>query len=564
MLALRAPTVLGVSCVPSFYSTQTPDDSVDDVIIGSGMGGMVLAGILSRQGRRVCVLEQHYVPGGVTHSFRRPGHRWNVGVHVIGDVHPTSLNGMILNDLCERPIVWDSLGEHYDRVEFVDESFEIPSSEEAFQSALENRFPDEREGIRKYFEMIRRATFVSILHFVYKCLPWHGKWAMWPWLRRPSKEFTLRTTQQTVETATSDPKLRRLLMAQWGYYGTPPSESSFVAHAQVTAHFFKGGYYPRGGGSLFAENLLGPVVKRGGSVAIRAQVKQILFRGKRATGVELASGKVIEAKRVFSNAGAYATAALMGVHPSFAPWAEEVKKLPSSSGHVSLFLGLDQGSEELGLGARNLWVYGDEIEKVQNVSDVPYPTEKFSPMGYWFSFGSAKDHAHDHEKFGHSAQAITFVPSDWFEPFFDKKRGKRGADYERLKETIQQGLLDAILKRFPQLEGHIQHVELSTPASTHTFTGRPKGSVYGLAASPARFWSLKFGTRTPSPNVFLTGADAAMVGVMGALAGGLLAAYTASPWSTIRYLFRLFRRTSRTSKKPVLGPAPTTPESSSP
>jgi len=330
-------------------------------------------------------------------------------------------------------------------------------------------------------------------------------------------------------------------MAQWGYYGTPPSESSFVAHAQVTAHFFQGGYYPRGGGAEFAENLLKPVVEKGGSVSIRSRVKRILFQGKRATGVELESGKVIYAKRIFSNAGAHATASLMGGGEHFAKWVSEVRALPLSSGHVSLFLGLDQGADELGLGARNLWVYGDEVERVQNVDQLPYPKETFSPVGYWFSFGSAKDKSHDHARFGHSAQVITFVPSEWFVPFFDKKRGKRGKDYEALKRTIQEGLLESILKRFPQLEGHIKHVELSTPASTHSFTGRPTGSVYGLAASPKRFWSLSFGTRTPSPNVFLTGADAAMVGVMGALAGGLLAAYTASPWSTIRYLFRLFR-----------------------
>ncbi|MCA9693431.1 MAG: NAD(P)-binding protein, partial [Myxococcales bacterium] len=35
------------------------------------MGGMTTAAMLARLGKRVLVLEQHYVPGGFTHEFRR-------------------------------------------------------------------------------------------------------------------------------------------------------------------------------------------------------------------------------------------------------------------------------------------------------------------------------------------------------------------------------------------------------------------------------------------------------------------------------------------------------------
>ena len=44
-------------------------------VIGSGMGGMVCAALLAKTGKRVLVLEQHYVPGGFTHTFSRKGMR---------------------------------------------------------------------------------------------------------------------------------------------------------------------------------------------------------------------------------------------------------------------------------------------------------------------------------------------------------------------------------------------------------------------------------------------------------------------------------------------------------
>ena len=43
----------------------------DSIVIGSGMGGLTTAALLSDLGRKVCVLEQHYTAGGFTHSYER-------------------------------------------------------------------------------------------------------------------------------------------------------------------------------------------------------------------------------------------------------------------------------------------------------------------------------------------------------------------------------------------------------------------------------------------------------------------------------------------------------------
>jgi all-trans-retinol 13,14-reductase len=45
------------------------EEEYDTIIIGSGMSGLALGAILSKEGEKVLILERHYVPGGCTHTI---------------------------------------------------------------------------------------------------------------------------------------------------------------------------------------------------------------------------------------------------------------------------------------------------------------------------------------------------------------------------------------------------------------------------------------------------------------------------------------------------------------
>ena len=77
-----------------FSMKKVPKD-LDFIVIGSGGGGMYAAALLSRLGKKVLVVEQHYVAGGCMHEFEIGGFKFDTGVEYIAlstiDCVPTLL-----------------------------------------------------------------------------------------------------------------------------------------------------------------------------------------------------------------------------------------------------------------------------------------------------------------------------------------------------------------------------------------------------------------------------------------------------------------------------------------
>src|SRR5437867_10705946 len=77
-----------------------PDNSYDAVVIGAGIGGLICANLLARNGLRVLLVEQHYMAGGYCSTFRRKGFTFDAATHfypLLGI--PATITGKLLSDL---------------------------------------------------------------------------------------------------------------------------------------------------------------------------------------------------------------------------------------------------------------------------------------------------------------------------------------------------------------------------------------------------------------------------------------------------------------------------------
>ena len=137
----------------------------DVVIIGSGLGGLSSAAILSREGFRVCVLEKHFQIGGCLQTFKRDGIVFDTGIHYIGSMD----EGQVLNRLFKYFKVLDKVklkkldGEGFDRVSLLNDekTYNYGMGYGRFIDGMLENFPGEKESILNYTEIIKKI-FASL------------------------------------------------------------------------------------------------------------------------------------------------------------------------------------------------------------------------------------------------------------------------------------------------------------------------------------------------------------------------------------------------------------------
>lgn len=508
------------------YRSGRAADHYDVIVIGSGIGGLCLAALLAKLGRRVCVLEQHYTAGGFTHSYEREGFEWDVGVHYIGEVHkPHSTLRRLFDVISDGALQWAPMDPVYDRIIIGKRRVDFVAGREAFADSLIAQFPDDAAAIREYIRVVDETARSAQKFFAGQGMPrllGRAYRAARPML---VPRTCFQTVRQVLEGLTSNQELIGVLTGQWGDYGMTPSEASFLMHATVAKHYFGGGSYPVGGSWRIAETIVPVIRDAGGEVFTYARVEEIVIDKGRATGVRMDTGDILRADQIVSAAGARVT--FEQLLPAAARerfgYVEKLQRVRASGAHLCVYAGFKGSAAELGLPRTNLWIYPTPNHEVNVARFRDDPAAPF-PLLY-ISFPSAKDPEWEQTHPGTSTvEILTMAPWEWFEKWEGTTWGQRGKDYQALKAGFQVRLLEALYKELPQLRDALVYAELSTPLSTAWFGNYPQGEIYGLDHDVDRFRQEWLHPITPIPGLALTGQDVVTAGVGGAMMGSLMTA----------------------------------------
>ena len=138
----------------TLYTHDNQTKKYDVVVIGSGLGGLVSAVILAKEGKKVVVLEKNNQYGGNLQTFVRDKTIFDTGVHYIGGLN----KGENLYNYFDYLNIADKLKlqqldkDGFDIISFDDDENEYPIAQtyQNFVAQLTKFFPEEEENLIKY------------------------------------------------------------------------------------------------------------------------------------------------------------------------------------------------------------------------------------------------------------------------------------------------------------------------------------------------------------------------------------------------------------------------------
>jgi len=501
-MASIAASMTTIGCMSSKFVNKLAEEGKNPsdypvVVIGSGMGGLASAVYLSKAGFPVTVIEQHNVPGGYATAFKRGDFNFDVSLHFFGlpeDIYQElGLEGKVERiplDLKRRLISKD-------------EDITIPKlSPEQLITALIERYPNEKDGIRNYFEFCF-AVFDELTRFGKKMESGSIFLPSMP-LQYP-KMWSLRniSLSDLQNKYIKDPMIMKFLNSgSCSIYGLPPSQLSGLMGAASTGIFFKSQFYYFKSRSQDLSNGLASVIKDNKGVLVyNKTVNKIFTDNNRVTGVQIDDGKVYPAKIVVSNANAPDT---FGKFLSDNKKAQKhMEKLAQYKPSISSFL--------IWLGLKGEF-YGKGSEQSIFI-DSGYDIE--TDFKNYLACNAEKTPIiialYDNYYKGYSrpgTSTLTIMILSGYEPWrrFEKDyfSGNK-EEYNREKMRIAQTLIKRVEeKAIPGLSSMIQVMEAATPLTNITYTKNPEGAIYGYPPNTKNAYMNRVKNSTPIDGLYLS------------------------------------------------------------
>jgi all-trans-retinol 13,14-reductase len=478
----------------------------DVLIIGTGMGGLVAANILSREGYRVCMVEKNKQLGGCLQIYVRNKVIFDSGVHYIGGLDKGQNLYQIFNYLgLMDKLRLEKMDPAFDHIliDGDDKEYRIMQGYGAFEQEMIREFPNEAPAIARYI-----ATMQDICdRFPLYRLRTDGN-------ASEKQEAMGISAKQFIESITTNDKLRKVLAGNNMLYAGKGEATPLYIHALTVNSYMESSWRCMQGGSQIASLLSKNVSDAGGTIIRNREVKKLIVEDGIVTTALLSDSTKIQAGHFISNstpANTYRMIEGSGIRPATRKRVESMETTVSS-----FILNIVLKKNHFPYLNHNYYFQQGSPWKMES-----YTAENW-PLGYaiYGAPGADKD-------FASGITIFAYMRYDEVRPWvtsFNTVSSKqdRGVGYEEFKIKKAEQLLDKVEEKFPGLRKSILHTYTSTPLSFRDYIGNADGNLYGTAKDYREPLGTLISAKTKIPNLYLTGQYLNLHGILGTAISGLI------------------------------------------
>ncbi len=503
----------------------------DIIIIGSGLGGLQCGYILSKQGLNVCVLEKNAHPGGCIQCFRRGKHTFDTGFHYVGGLDPGQPLHRLFDYFGLLDLPWHRLDENgFDEIILNNESFRFVNGFDCFAETLSARFPHQRENLKKYTGFLQQVS-----EDIFNNLDRENEGTF------DETSLFAQSAYDYLSATIDDPLLRQVLSGASLKMELNPSTLPLYIFAQINSSYIQSAWRLKGGGSQIADTLIRQIEANGGTVYLNAEVTRLIEENGRIVAAEIIS-PLKEAGVIPPLKGAGGCRGCQRSH-NF-PLGRRQGDVEIRASHfiadIHPTLALDLITESKLI--RN--IYRKRIHNLENTfgiftvnialkdNMIPYQNRNI----YVYQSGDVWQYATYKPVNVNTCALVSFQPPDAgsiytsnidilthlyrqeVEKWEHTQTGRRGDDYIAFKNQKAEACIRLVTEHIPclaKLKDAIERIYTSTSLTYRDYTGTPYGSAYGIRKNYKQLLTTLLSPRTPIPNLFLTGQNLNLHGVLG-------------------------------------------------
>lgn len=493
----------------------------DIVIVGAGLGGLMSAALLAKEGMKVCVLEKNKQAGGCLQSFALHKKPFDSCVHYIGGLG----EGHTLNRLFQYVGIQPDLKlkaldpQGFDRIRFgeADSLYPHANGSENFIEQLLPYFPEEAANLRRYVGLLKEIGD----HFpLYR-------------LREGNAAEKLKVSHwelsETLAGLTSNTMLREALMGNSLLYAGVRGKTPFYLHALVTESYLHSAHKVTPASSEISKLLMRQIQAQGGVVLRHQKVTGAVEENGSLRYVRVAGGAQFFAKNFIVNMAPATFLPMLQSKVIRPVFRQRMAALPQTISTFMLNLVLRPG--QVPYQAYNTYWHrnGDALSAARYV-----PQEW--PANYALFFTEDPKHPGFADtlsilSYMHFSEVAVWAATE----NTSSLEMERGQSYDDFKAAKSARLLEVVSQCLPGLRPNIVAQSAATPLTYRDYTATPEGSLYGVLKDVATPAQTTIATRSRIPNLFFTGQNINMHGVLGVSLTGVA---TAAELLGMNYLLR--------------------------
>ncbi|MEK9604502.1 MAG: FAD-dependent oxidoreductase [Flavobacteriaceae bacterium] len=479
----------------------------DAIVIGAGLGGLTAGARLAKKGRKVLILEQHYIPGGCATTFKRKDFVMEVGLHEMDGLDNKDIKTAVFEELgifdgielIAVPEFYRTIEEKEGGIDFI-----LPDNVETAKKRLIEKFPSEKKGINKYFWFItgmrdnilkygklkkwQRQVFFLLIPVFFPFLALassplltilsHTNPLFWIFRSWKFAFWHYYNVGDYLDAIIKDERLKTILIANLSYYHDDPYSMNLTYFSAAQGGYMEGGgWYIKGGSQKLSNYLAQFIEDHSGTVLLGKRVTEILCEKGSAVGVTYQNAfdlqspnHTVNANLVIGNAPIPNIANMLTGKEQLL-LKNHIKNLKPSISLLSVYVGFNAN---IAAKYKNK-AYSTFIVRAAS-STKGYKKEfnlDFNQRGFVFvDYSKIDAHLTTQDKSVGAMCTISYL-HEW--------ENMSEADYKAKKDYVAQCFIERLDKLLPGIAEDVAYYEVGTPRTIQSYILSPEGTPYGYA-----------------------------------------------------------------------------------